>query len=124
MNEILRIKSSALPDARHAQLPLRLDIHDSPKSYPPEFWLEIPTDNQAMLIHEFEKHEMEYLIFEITDSVPLRSVAVCRWSTYQDAVQKVIEICKSLSINDYVVSDGGLTSVNINGDLQGFICFD
>lgn len=124
MNEILKIKSSALPDAQQPQLPICSDFAKQPQSYPPEFWLEIPTDNQAVLIHEFEKYEMEYLIFEITDTVPPKSLAVCRWLTYQASVQKVIEICKKLFIDNFIVSDGSLTSVNLNGDLQGFICLD
>lgn len=124
MNEILKIKSSALPDARLPQLPMRVDLDTQVRNYPPEFWLAVSSDKQQSLIEEFERHEMEYIVYEISDSVPKKSVAVCRWLSYQDTVPKVIEICKTLFIDDFVVSDGGLTSVNVNGDLQGFICFD
>lgn len=124
MNEILRIKSSALPDARLPQLPIRVDLDAPVRNYPPEFWLAVPTDKQQILIEELERNEMEYIVYEISDSFPKKSVAVCRWLSYKDTEPKVIEICKALFIDEFVVSDGGLTSVNVNGDLQGFICFD
>lgn len=124
MNEILKIPSSALPDARQPQLPIRVGYVHHEQNYLPEFWLVVPTDNQQALIEEFERHEMEYIVYEISDSIPPESVAVCRWWSYQETVPKVIEICKTLFIDDFVVSDGGLTSVNANGDLHGFICFD
>lgn len=124
MNEILKIPSSALPDARMPQLPIRVDFDSPVRDYPPEFWLVVPTDKQQALIEEFERTKMEYIIYEISDSTPPESVAVCRWWSYQETVPKVIEICKTLFIDDFVVSDGGLTSVNANGDLHGFICFD
>ena len=116
--------SSALPDARHSQFPIRVDFDSSVGNYPPEFWLVVPTDKQQALIEEFEKHGMEYIIYEISDSFPQKSVAVCRWTSYQDTERKVIEICKTLFIEDFVVSDGGLSSVDVNGDLKGFIYFD
>ena len=124
MNEFLRILSSALPEARQPQLPIRVDFDSSVRKYPPEFWLAVPTDKQQALIEEFERTEMEYIIYEISDSVPKKSIAVCRWLSYQDTEPKVIEICKTLFIEDFVVSDGGLSTVNVNGDLQGFICFE
>ena len=124
MNEVLKILSSALPDARHSQFPIRVDFDSPVRNYPPEFWLVVPTDKQQALIEEFEKHLMEYIIYEISDSIPHNSVAVCRWSSYQDTVPKVINICKTLFIDEFVVSDGGLSTVNVNGDLQGFFCFD
>ena len=124
MNEFLRILSSALPEARQPQLPIRVDFDSSVRNYPPEFWLAVPTDKQQALIEEFERTEMEYIIYEISDSVPKKSIAVCRWLSYQDTEPKVIEICKTLFIEDFVVSDGGLSTVNVNGDLQGFICFE
>lgn len=124
MNEILKIKSSALPDARLSQLPIRCNLEHPEQSYPPEFWFEIPTDEQSALVDEFEKHGMEYLIYEITDSEPSKTIAVCRSSTYQYTAPIVIEICKELLIDDFIVSDGGLSTVNVNGDLQGFFCFD
>lgn len=123
-NEILKITSAALPDARMPQLPIRVDFDSPVRDYPPEFWLVVPTDKQQALIEEFERHEMEYIIYEISDSVPKKSIAVCRRLSYQDTEPKIIEICKTLFIDDFVVSDGGLTSVNVNGDLKGFICFD
>lgn len=124
MNEIIKIPSAALPDARLPQLPIRVGYDPPVRSYPPEFWLAVPTDKQQILIEEFERHEMEYIIYEISDSVPKKSIAVCRRLSYQDTEPKVIEICKTLFIEDFVVSDGGLSSVNVNGDLKGFICFD
>lgn len=124
MNEILKIPLSALPDARQPQLPIRVDFDSPVRNYPPEFWLTVPTDKQQALIEEFEKHGMEYFIYEISDFFPQKSVAVCRWTSYQDTEPKVIEICKTLFIEDFVVSDGGLSSVDVNGDLQGFLCFD
>ena len=124
MNEFLKILSSALPEARQPQLPIRVDFDSSVRNYPPEFWLAVPTDKQQALIEEFERTEMEYIIYEISDSVPKKSIAVCRWLSYQDTEPKVIEICKTLFIEDFVVSDGGLNTVNVNGDLQGFICFE
>lgn len=124
MNEILKIPSAALPDARLSQLPIRCDFEHPERNYPPEFWLAVPTDKQQPLIEEFERREMEYIVYEISDSSPKMSVAVCRWLSYQDTAPKVIEICKTLFIEDFVVSDGGLSTVNVNGDLQGFICFD
>lgn len=124
MNEILKIQSKAFPDARLPQLPIRVDFDHPVRNYPPEFWIAISTDKQQALIEEFEKQEMEYIIYDIYDSIPKKSVVVCRWLTYQDTEPKVIEICKTLFIDDFIVSDGGLTSVNVNGDLQGFICFD
>ena len=124
MNEVKKIPSSALPDARQPQLPIRVDFDSPVRNYPPEFWLVVPTDKQQALIEEFEKHGMEYIIYEISDSFPQKSVAVCRWTSYQDTERKVIEICKTLFIEDFVVSDGGLSSVNVNGYLQGFINFD
>ena len=124
MNEVQKILSSALPDARQPQLPIRVDLDSPVRNYPPEFWLVVPTDKQQTLIEEFEKHGMEYIIYEISDSFPQKSVAVCRWTTYQDTEPKVIEICKTLFIEDFVVSDGGLSSVDVNGDLKGFFCFD
>lgn len=124
MNEILRIMSSALPDARLSQLPIRCDFDNPERNNPPEFWLAVSTDKQQTLIEEFERYEMEYIVYEISDSFPKKSVAVCRWLSYKDTEPKVIGICKTLFIDDFVVSDGGLTSVNVNGDLQGFICFD
>lgn len=123
-NEIRKIPSATLPDARHPQLPIRVGFDPPVRDYPPEFWLVVPTDKQQALIEEFERTEMEYIIYEICDSVPKKSIAVCRWLSYQDTEPKVIEICKTLFIEDFVVSDGGLTSVNVNGDLKGFICFD
>ena len=124
MNEILKIPSSVLPDARQPQLPIRVDFDSPVRNYPPEFWLVVPTDKQQALIEEFEKHGMEYIIYEISDSFPQKSVAVCRWTSYQDTERKVIEICKTLFIEDFVVSDGGLSSVDVNGDSKGFINFD
>lgn len=123
-NEIRKIPSAALPDARMPQLPIRVDFDSPVRDYPPEFWLVVPADKQQALIEEFERHEMEYIIYEISDSVPKKSIAVCRRLSYQDTEPKIIEICKTLFIDDFVVSDGGLTSVNVNGDLKGFICFD
>lgn len=124
MNDIINIKYSALPDARLPQLPIRVDLDAPVRNYPPEFWLAVPYDKQQAMIEEFERNEMEYIVYEISDSFPKKSVAVCRWLSYQDTAPKVIEICKTLFIDDFVVSDGGLTSVNVNGNLQGFICFD
>ena len=124
MNEVKKIPLSALPDARQPQLPIRVDLDSPVRNYPPEFWLVVPTDKQQALIEEFEKHGMEYIIYEISDSFPQKSVAVCRWTSYQDTERKVIEICKTLFIEDFVVSDGGLSSVNVNGDSKGFINFD
>ena len=124
MNEFLKILSSALPEARQPQLPIRVDFDSSVRNYPPEFWLAVPTDKQQALIEEFARTEMEYIIYEISDSVPKKSIAFCRWLSYQDTEPKVIEICKTLFIEDFVVSDGGLSTVNVNGDLQGFICFE
>lgn len=123
-NEILRIPSATLPDARMPQLTIRVDYVHPEQNYLPEFWLVVPTDNQQALIEEFEKHGMEYIIYEISDSVPQKSVAVCRWTSYRDTEPKVMEICKTLFIDDFVVSDGGLSSVDVNGDLQGFFYFD
>ncbi|MDE5628492.1 MAG: hypothetical protein K2I69_02925 [Muribaculaceae bacterium] len=123
-NEILKIPSAALPDTRMPQLPIRIDFVHPERNYPPEFWLVVPTDKQQALIEEFEKHGMEYIIYEVSDSSPKKSVAVCRWTSYQDTERKVIEICKTLFIDDFVVSAGGLSSVAVNGDLQGFFCFD
>lgn len=93
MNEIIKIPLSALPDARQPQLPIRVDFDSPVRNYPPEFWLVVPTDKQQALIEEFEKHGMEYFIYEISDSFPQKSVAVCRWTSYQDTERKVIEIC-------------------------------
>lgn len=124
MNEILKIPSSALPDARQPQLPIRVDNVHHEQNYPPEFWLVVPNDKQQALIEAFEKHRMEYIIYEISDSFPQKSVAVCRWTSYLDTGPKVIEICKTLFIDDFIVSDGGLSSVDVNGDLQGFIGFE
>lgn len=124
MNDIIKIKYSALPDARLPQLPIRVDFDSPVRDYPPEFWLVVPTDKQQALIEEFERSEMEFIIYEISDSVPKKSIAVCRWLSYQDTEPKIIEICKTLFIDDFVVSNGGLTSVNVSGDLKGFICFD
>lgn len=124
MNDIIKIKYSALPDARLPQLPIRVNFDSPVRDYPPEFWLVVPTDKQQALIEEFERSEMEFIIYEISDSVPKKSIAVCRWLSYQDTEPKIIEICKTLFIDDFVVSDGGLTSVNVSGDLKGFICFD
>ena len=123
-NEILRIPSAALPDTRIPQLPIRIDFEHPERNYPPEFWLVVPTDKQQALIEEFDKQGIEYIIYEISDSFPQKYVAVCRWNSYQDTEPKVIEICKILYIEDFVVSDGGLSSVDINGYLQGFINFD
>lgn len=123
-NEILRIPSAALPDTRIPQLPIRVDFDSPVRNYPPEFWLVVPIDKQQALIEAFEKHGMEYIIYEITDSAPKKSIAVCRWLSYQDTEPKVIEICKTLFIDDFIVSDGGLSSVDVNGDLQGFFYFD
>ena len=120
MNEIIKIPSSALPDAQQPQFTIEYPM----RRYPPEFWLEVPIDKQQALIEELEKHGMEYFIYEISDSFPKTSVAVCRWTSYQDTEPKVIEICKTLFIEDFVVSDGSLSSVDVNGDLQGFICFE
>lgn len=75
------------------------------------------------MIEELERNEMEYIIYEIPESVPKTSIAVCRWLSFQETEPKVIEICKTLFIDDFVVSDGGLSSVNVNGDLQGFYYF-
>ena len=124
MNEVQKILSSAVPDARQPQLPIRVDFDSPVRNYPPEFWLVVPTDKQQALIEEFEKHGMEYIIYEISDSFPQKSVAVCRWTSYQDTERKVIEICKTLFIEDFVVSDGGLSSVDVNRDSKGFINFD
>lgn len=124
MNKVLKISSSVLPNAQQPQLPIRVDYVHPEENYPPEFWLEVPTDKQQALIEEFERNEMEYIIYEISDSFPQKSVAVCRWTSYQDTKPKVIDICKTLFIEDFVVSDGGLSTVNVNGDLKGFFCFD
>lgn len=115
---------SALPDARLPQLSIRLDFESPIQRCLPEFWLVVPTDEQLNLIEEFEKRGMEYIIYEICDSVPPKTIAVCRLSTYHYTAPIVIEICKELLIDDFIVSDGGLSSVNVNGDLQGFFCFD
>lgn len=123
-NEILKIPSAAIPNVRVPQLPIRCDFEHPEKNYPPEFWITIPTDKQQDLIGEFDNYGMEYIIYEVSDSSPKKSVAVCRWLSYQDTEPKVIEICKTLFIDDFVVSDGGLSTVNVNGDLKGFLCFD
>ena len=123
-NEILKIPSAVIPDTRMPQLPIRIDFDHLYRNYSPEFWLVVPTDKQQALIEEFENMEMEYIIFEISDSIPQKSVAVCRWLSYQDTEPKVIEICKTLFIDEFVVSDGGLSTINVKGDLKGFLCFD
>ena len=123
-NEILRIPSAALPDTRIPQLPIRIDFEHPERNYPPEFWLTVPTEKQQELIVEFDNYGMEYIIYEVSDSFPQKSVAVCRWTSYQDTERKVIEICKTLFIDDFIVSDGGLSSIDVNGDLYGFIYFD
>ncbi|MBD5243063.1 MAG: hypothetical protein HDS60_03125 [Barnesiella sp.] len=123
-NEILRIPSAALPDTRIPQLPIRIDFEHPERNYPPEFWLTVPTEKQQELIEEFDNYGMEYIIYEVSDSFPQKSVAVCRWTSYQDTERKVIEICKTLFIDDFIVSDGGLSSIDVNGDLHGFIYFD
>ena len=41
---------------------------------------------------------------------------------YGYAVQK--KICKILVMEEFVVSDGGLSTVDANGGLRGFLCFD
>lgn len=127
MNEIIKITAKALPNAQLPQLPLPIPpLDEEPiKAYPPEFWLSIQTKQQQSLIREFEDNGLEYLIYEIVDSVPAISKAVCRsWLSYVETKAIVEEICHNMGVDGFVVSDGCLASVNANGDFQGFICFD
>lgn len=124
MNEIIKIHSAALPNAQQPQLPIRIDFEHPMGSYPPEFWLSIPTDKQKSLMEEFENNGLEYLIYKLSDTAPPKSIAVCRGLSFRETEAIVIEICRKLFIDDFIVSDGGLSSVDVNGDLQGFICFD
>lgn len=120
----MKISNSALPDILQRQFQICIDSENQEGYYPPEFWIAITTDKQEILIAELEKQGLEYIIYEITDSIPPKSIAVCRCRSYRDTELAIIETCKTLLIDDFVVSDGGLSSVDVNGDLQGFICFD
>lgn len=127
MNEILKITSKAIPNAQQPQLPLpAADLDSQPTiAYPPEFWISIPTGQQQRLIEEFEANDLEYRIYEIVDSYLSESKAVCRsWKPYPDTAEILLEICNRLSIDGYIVSHGGLTSVDANGELTAYICFD
>ena len=127
MNEVIKITAKALPSAQRPQLPLPIPpVDDEPlKAYPPEFWLSFPAAQQLSLIKEFENNGLEYIIYEIVDSSLAISKAVCRsLHSYLETEAIVKEICNHLNIDGFVVSNGSLSSVNTNGDLQGFICFD
>ncbi|WP_303644580.1 hypothetical protein [Bacteroides caecimuris] len=127
MNEIIKITAKALPNAQLPQLPLPIPpLDEEPiKAYPPEFWLSIHTKQQQALIKEFEDNGLEYLIYEIVDSVPAISKAVCRsWRSYIETEAIVEEICHKMRVDGFVVSDGCLASINANGDFKGFIYVD
>lgn len=127
MNEIIKITVKALPNAQQPQLPLPISPLDNEplKAYPPEFWMSIRSTQQQSLIKEFEKNGLEYQIYEIADSNPAESKAVCRsWLPYHETEAIVKGICNHLNIDGFMVSNGSVSSVNANGDLQGFICFD
>lgn len=125
MNEILKIKSKGLPDISVPQLPLPIGLNPPLKSYPPEFWLEIATDRQHEMIEELEKKALEYIVYDVEDSFPLKSVVVCRsWLPYIEMERIVMDICNTFFIGRFVVSDGSLSTVSADGDLKGFVSFD
>ena len=72
MNEILRIMSSALPDARLSQLPIRCDFDNPERNNPPEFWLAVSTDKQQILLENLKdsRWNISYMRFPIR---PLKS---------------------------------------------------
>lgn len=125
MNDIIRIKSNGLPDVAVPQLPQPICEDSAITPCPPEFWLTIQTTQQQLLIEELEENELEYRVSEIVDSVPAESKDVCRSKhPYIEAETNVKEICRRINIDSFVVSDGSLSSVSANGELQGFISFD
>lgn len=121
MNEIIKIKSDGLPNISIPQLPLL----EGMKSYPPEFWLETSTEKQYGMIEELKKNSLEYKVYEVVDSVPLKFIVVCRSCLPYSETQRIImDICNKLLVDEFVVSDGSLASVSVNEDLQGFITVD
>ena len=125
MNDIIRTKSGRFPNASVPQLPLPIGCNTPMTSFPPEFWLEISTDRQQAMIDELKKNHLEYIVYEIEDSSPLKSMIVCRCLRPYFETERIIrDICNKLQIDEFIVSDGSLSSVSAKGDLQVFISFD
>jgi len=121
MNEIIKIKSDGLPNI---QIPQH-SLPEGMKSYPAEFWLEISTEKQHEMIDALCEANLEYIAYEIEDSLPLKSLVICRSLLPYSETERIIKnICNKLQIDEFVISDGSLSSVSANGDLQGFISFD
>lgn len=124
INRVIKTTSKELPDPQIPQLPVSFDSgHGSAWSYSPEFWLEIQSDLQQELIEDLVKCDLEYLVYEIMDSV--KSMVVCRGCFSYDATSlKVVNLCKKFFIHHFIVSDGNLSIVDVNGFLSGFVTFD
>lgn len=123
MNEIIKINDLTSPNLSESYLPV--ELKEGEIIYAPEFWIEIPTTMQSELITLFKQYRVSYIIFEMTGIEPSVSIAVCRYSpTYNESLTIVQKICKQMGIDKIIVSDGGISTIDSDGELINFISQD
>jgi len=123
MNEIIKINNLMSPNLSESYLPVQLS--DGEVAYAPEIWIETPTTKQRTLIALFKQYRVDYMIFEMTGIKPSVSMAVCRYGqTYNESLPIVQKICKQMGIDKIIVSHGGISTIDSDGELINFISLD
>lgn len=122
INRIIKISNQNLPNVSDGYLPL---IIDGKEKYFSEFWFDFSTDKQHDVIKIFKEHKACYLVFEIADTQPKVSIGVFRsGSKYRDSLPILKALGNKINIREFMVSDGGITTIDPDGNLIGFINFD
>lgn len=120
MNEIIKITDKESPNLSESHLPMNLNNEDA--LYPPEFWIEIPTEQQPKLLNLFRQYGVLFTMYEITDVTPQVTMAVCRYGqTYNESFPIVQKICKQMGIDKIIVSHGDISTIDSDGELINFI---
>lgn len=123
MNEIIKINDLTSPNLTESYLPIKLA--DGGVMYAPEFWIDVPTTKQRELISLFKQYRVDYIVFEMTGVKPSVSMAVCRFSNAFNTSFPVIQkVCKRIGIDNIIVSDGGITTIDSDGELINYISMD
>lgn len=123
MNEIIKINDVSSPNLSESYLPV--EHSNGEVTYAPEFWIEFPTTKQRTLIELFKQYQVVYKVFEMTGIEPSVSMAVCRYGqTYNESFPVVQKICKEMGIDKIIVSHGGISTIDSDGELINFISLD
>lgn len=119
MNDIAKITEKDSPNLSESHLPMNLNNEDA--LYSREFWIEIPTEEQSMLLNLFRQYGVVFTMYEITDVSPQVTMAVCRYGqTYNESFTIVQKICKQMGVDEIIVSHGGISTIDSDGELINY----